>query len=93
MTGLDARFFNQFQYLKGRNHKHPDKDRLGKGGSQTMKGREESKGDACLMNTDHAPGTRVAEHPPSSLIFAIILRAVYCCDSHLTISEAQEQRA
>lgn len=58
-----------------------------------MKGREESKGEACLLNTDHVPGTRIAEHPPSSLIFAIILRAVYCCDSHLTISETPEQRA
>jgi hypothetical protein len=39
------------------------------------------------------PGTSDAERPPSSLIFAIILRAAHCCDSHLTISETQEQRA
>lgn len=58
-----------------------------------MKGREDSKGEACLLNTDHVPGTHTAECPPSSLISAIIiLRAVDCCDSHLTISETQEQR-
>lgn len=93
MTALGARLFYQFQHLKGRNHKRPDEDRLDKGGSQRMKGREESKGEACLLNTGHVPGTRVAECPPFSLIFEIILRAVYCCDSHLTISETQEQKS